>query len=126
MTKLKTIPLIISMSLICNTLSAKSFFPSMIQVSGPCKKKVPTNRSRLQISVENYGKELNDLYQKTTTTYNLLYKRIKSLKLKNSEIETSSYQVKKEFNWVKGKKIFRGYKVALSISVSSSETKICR
>ncbi len=95
----------------------------MIQVSGTCKKKVPTNRSRLQISVENYGKELNDLYQKTTTTYNLLYKRIKSLKLKNSEIETSSYQVKKEFDWVKGKKIFRGYKVALSISVSSSETQ---
>ena len=95
----------------------------MIQVSGTCKKRVPTNRSRLHISVENSGKEMNELYKKTTTTYNSLYKKIKSLKLKNSDLETSSYQVNKEFDWHKGKKLFRGFKVSVSITVTSSETK---
>ena len=95
----------------------------MIQVSGTCKKRVPTNRSRLHISVENSGKELNDLYNKTTRTYNSLLKKIKELKLKHSELETSSYQVKKEFDWHKGKKTFRAFKVNLSLTVSSSETQ---
>tara|TARA_Y100001970_G_C14016820_1_gene741355 strand:- start:41 stop:682 length:642 start_codon:yes stop_codon:yes gene_type:complete len=95
----------------------------MIQVSGTCKKRVATDRSRLHITVENSGKEMNELYKKTTQTYNSLYKKIKSLKLKNSEIETSSYQVKKEFDWHKGKKLFRGFKVSISIAVSSSENK---
>ena len=121
--RLKAFLISLPLCFTAHTMSANNNFPSMIQVSGTCKKRVPTNRSRLHISVENSGKEMNELYQKTTKTYNSLYKIIKNLKLKNSEVETSSYQVKKEFDWHKGKKIFRGFKVSLSLTVSSSETQ---
>jgi uncharacterized protein YggE len=107
----------------CSNLWSKEINQSMVKVSGKCKQRVPTDRSRLEISVENAGSDLDDLYSKTISTYEKILKDIKGLKLKHSSLETSSYQVKKEYDWNKGKRVFRGHKVSISLSVTSSETK---
>ena len=115
--------LALSFLLLCISAQAKELDQSLIKVSGKCKKRVATDRSRLEINVENSGQDLDALYNLTLSTYEKILKEINQLKLKNSSLETSSYQVRKEYDWNKGKRVFRGHKVSISISVSSSETK---
>ena len=90
-----------SFLLFCCLVQGKELEQSLIKVSGKCKKRVATDRSHLEINVENSGKDLDALYNLTLSTYEKLLKEIKNLKLKNSSLETSSYQVRKEYDWNK-------------------------
>ena len=96
---------------------------SKISVRGKCVKEISPDRSKVGITVENEKSDLNSAYDKTIKVYNKFLKEIKELKLKDQEIITSQFNVKKQFNWVKGKKVFHGFKVSISINVSTSQIK---
>lgn len=112
--------LILGMNLSIKTIYAEEK-ESMVSVVGTCRKAMVPNRGRMSLTFEHQDMNVQKAYEKTIKQYNKALTQLKKMKLKDKELLSSRYNVSKSFEWSKGKKIFKGHKVIISITVTSSE-----
>lgn len=95
----------------------------LVSVEGECLKKIAPDKARLVITINNLEKTSEKASEKTQKTYNKLNKIIKNLELKNSELETTSYNVKEEKKWLKNEYQSLGYRARMGLEVTTPEIK---
>jgi uncharacterized protein YggE len=118
--------------LLCLTLLTHSAFSrakaddslsSAISVTGECSQYVEPDRASITVTVENEDKDSEDAYEKTTATYEELVNAVKKQDFHELELVTTSTQMTKQFDWVNGKKNFRGHLAQIGLSITTSDTK---
>ncbi len=103
------------------TLASSGSIDRSVLVNGQCVKNLDPDRSSLRLTVETIEPTVTASTQKAQKQYEILRKEIKSLNLKEVEIETQEYSVNEDISWDKNKKKVNGFKTRMGIFVSTSE-----
>jgi uncharacterized protein YggE len=94
-----------------------------ITVSGKCDLSVEPDRGAITFTVESLNKNIKKSTSETNKVGTSLIKALKGLKLKNAQVSTESYNVRKETQWENRKNIFKGYKSTMGIRIETSDIK---
>lgn len=92
-----------------------------IDVTGICHKKVTPDRIRVNYIIDITEKSQKESVDNANKIYKNLLKELKKLKLKDLEEKTENYSVLPEYRWISSKRVFKGYKTNIHISVATSE-----
>ncbi len=92
-----------------------------ISVNGECNKKLSPDRFRVEFRVEVTNKSQQKSTSKANSIYAALKKEIQKINPKDLELNTSTYNVNPEYEWAKNKRIYKGFKTTLGLTVVSSE-----
>lgn len=92
-----------------------------ITVNGQCELKVSPDRGAIIFTAEYEDKNVKTVTNKTNEVSTKLIKKLKDLKLKNSQVSTESYNVHERHDWENGKRVFRGHKASLAVRIETSE-----
>lgn len=94
-----------------------------ITVSGKCDLSVEPDRGAITFTVESLNKNIKKSTSETNKVGTSLIKALKGLKLKNAQVSTESYNVRKETQWENRKNIFKGYKSTMGVRIETSDIK---
>lgn len=114
-------PGLYSALLLSLTLNSFAASPDLIMVQGKCDKKVVPDRAAITFTSENTNKDQKKAFTKTTKEIEDLKSQINKLKLKNSVLKSTGYQVNPVREYEKDKLVDKGMRVALSLRVETSE-----
>jgi len=95
--------------------------PDLIMVQGKCEKKVVPDRAAITFTAENTHKDQKKAFTKTTQEIEELKTQIKKMKLKDSVLKSTGYQVHPVREYEKERLIDKGMRVSLSLRVETSE-----
>lgn len=95
--------------------------PDLIMVQGKCDKKVVPDRAAITFTSENTNRDQKKAFTKTTKEIDDLKIQISKLKLKDSVLKTTGYQVNPVREYENDKLVDKGMRVALSLRVETSE-----
>lgn len=92
-----------------------------VQVQGSCEMKVVPDRGSVSFTAENQSKDQQEAVKKTNKQINELKESLNSLKLKDSELKTTSYHVGSIKEWEKDKMVDKGIRASMTLEISTSE-----
>ncbi len=92
-----------------------------VSVSGHCMKRVSPDRGTLQMTAEAKEDNPTAASKKATALYEKLRSEVKKLNLKDTQLQTSNYNVHPEYDYNNGKQKLRGYRAAMGIEVETAE-----
>lgn len=92
-----------------------------ITVNGQCELKIAPDRGAIIFTAEYEDKNVKAVTSKTNEISTKLIKKLKDLKLKQSQVSTESYNVHERHDWENGKRVFRGHKASLAVRIETSE-----
>ena len=104
--------------LISSSVMASSSF---VNVTGRCQIKVIPDQASLSFTAESLEKDQQKAVAKMTAQMNSLTEKMKALKLKDTILETSGYNVYEQRDWENNKMISKGYRASLTLTVTSSD-----
>lgn len=104
--------------LISSSVMASSSF---VNVTGRCQMKVIPDQASLSFTAESLEKDQQKAVTKMTAQMNSLTEKMKALKLKDTILETSGYNVYEQRDWENNKMISKGYRASLTLTVTSSD-----
>lgn len=94
---------------------------SFVNVTGRCQMKVIPDQASLSFTAESLEKDQQKAVAKMTAQMNSLTEKMKALKLKDTILETSGYNVYEQRDWENNKMISKGYRASLTLTVTSSD-----
>lgn len=97
--------------------------PRFVSVNGICQKKVRPDRGIVSFAtefVESTSKKASEL---AADQQQALIRKIKSMGLKDAQLATSGFTVLPDYEWVKSKQVFKGYKARAVLDVETSQTE---
>lgn len=115
--------IILSLIFMNNFLIAKEEVKPYVSVKGKCFKKIMPDKGSVQVTVKLIKKTSAETSKELKRIYENIRKKIKNLGLANLELLTSNYSVHREDRWERQKRIFKGYRGFVSLSVYSSDIK---
>lgn len=65
----------------------------------------------VSLGVTTEGKELKDTQEENTKTTSMIINTLKNLGIPSTDIQTQSYQIFPQYDYIEGKQIFRNYRV---------------
>ena len=95
---------------------------SRINVSGQCIRTLVPDRASVNISSEVLEKTVGEASAKANDFYNKMREAVKKLNLKDLELETTQYNLYEKTEWQNNKTVSKGFRAAIGLSVSTSET----
>ena len=98
-------------------------YPSLrvIAVTGNGKVMARANYVQLQIEVNTQGVNVQEAQQENANIMNHVIQSIFGLNIPREDIQTASYTIFPNYDYVDGKQIFKGYEVTNALSVKISD-----
>lgn len=98
-------------------------YPSLrvIAVTGNGKVMARANYVQLQIEVNTQGVNVQEAQQENANIMNHVIQSIFGLNIPREDIQTASYTILPNYDYVDGKQIFKGYEVTNALSVKISD-----
>lgn len=94
-------------------------------VFGEGRVSVKPDIATVSIGFTNEGKQLEMVQQENAKISQQIINSIKSMGISSKDIQTQSYNVNVEYDYVEGKQVFRGYRVTNILSITIREfTKV--
>jgi len=95
-----------------------------ISVVGQCKLDVQPDKIQLQFTVEEENKNQKVVSENAHQKYNTLLSKMKAANIKNAEFETNQYQVYPNYAWEDRKRVFKGYKAIIGLTIKTSDLEV--
>lgn len=95
--------------------------PRVVSVRGECQTKVSPDRGSLILSIRSRKPSAGAAAQQTQERFNSLIGKVRKLALKEMTLQTQTFQVNEEFDYVNGKQNSRGFVALQSLEVETSE-----
>ncbi|MFJ8264092.1 SIMPL domain-containing protein [Rummeliibacillus sp. NPDC094406] len=89
----------------------------VITVIGNGKIAASPNYVQLQVEVITNGKEVSSAAQENAAIMNRVIQSLIALGIPREDIQTASYNVSPNYDYIEGKQVFRGYEVTNAITV---------
>lgn len=91
--------------------------PRVITVNGNGEISVAPNFAELRIEVVTQSQDLNEAQRQNANLMNQVIQAILSLGISREDIQTSSFSVFPQYDYVEGRQVFRGYEVTNALTV---------
>lgn len=91
--------------------------PRVITVNGNGEIKVAPNFAELRIEVVTQSQDLNEAQRQNANLMNQVIQAILALGISREDIQTSSFSVFPQYDYVEGRQVFRGYEVTNALTV---------
>jgi uncharacterized protein len=91
--------------------------PNLLEVFGEGELSIPPNLATVNLGVTTEGKEVIQTQQQNASEMNQVINSLLSLGITKNHIRTFDYRIDSEYDFDKGKQIFRGYKVTHLLEV---------
>lgn len=93
-------------------------YSNSVKLNGKGTLKTKPDMAILTLGVITEGKELKTVQEENALKTNSLINRLKAMGINERDIQTQSYNVDIEYDYVDGKQVFRGYRVTNTIVVT--------
>lgn len=93
----------------------------LVTVSGQCIKQVQPDKMKVQLNIVHLDKNASVASAKTHDLNNKLNKKIKSLDLKDLELNTTNYNLHEKHQWKNNSQVSLGFEATLGLEVSTSQ-----
>jgi uncharacterized protein YggE len=97
--------------------------PRSVTVIGMCQKKVHQDRGVVSFAIEHIERTSKQASDLTAQQLRALSTKVKAMNLNDLTLDTSGYTVLPDYEWTKGKQIFKGYKARATLDVDTSQTE---
>lgn len=94
----------------------------VITVTGNGKVDAQPNYVQLQLEVSTEGEDLSRVQQENANLMNQVIQSILALGIPRENIQTSTYNIVPNYDFVDGRQVFRGYEVRNAITVKVTDT----
>ncbi len=111
----------IALVLLAPALDWSAADTKFVSVSGYCMKRVSPDRGTLNMSAEAKEDDPTAASQKATKLYDKLRAEVKKLNLKDTQMQTSHYNVHPEYDYNNGKQKLRGYRATMGIEIETAD-----
>ncbi len=102
-------------------LMADTYQKDSISVNGECTEKINPDRIRIEFNVDVTEKKQKLSTVKANKIYEKLKAGVNKINPKDLELNTSSYNVRPNYDYTKGRRLLRGYQTTIGLTVISSE-----
>lgn len=113
--------LVLTLLFISSLSVADDKLKDVLSVMGLCNIDILPDRVSVSFTIEELDMNQKNSTDKASKKYNALLSKIKALKLKNAEYQTTEYSVFPHRPWENRKQVFKGYKTRISFKVTTSE-----
>lgn len=113
---MKNIHLAILMMIV--SLTSFSINAQKISLTSKGEVEVTPDIASTIINIQKTSKEADELKSKILKISKDLNKEFSKLNIEDKDIQTSNLQINKEYNWVNGKKVFKGYRASINTTVT--------
>jgi hypothetical protein len=93
-----------------------------ITITGEGKITAIPDIALVSLGMENTSMDIQVAQKKNSDTMNSLINQLKALDISKDDIQTTSYNIYPQYDWVNGKQILRGYTVSQNVTVKIRET----
>lgn len=92
-------------------------YPREITVSAEGRAFAAPDIAQVKLGVESEGMNISNIFKENTEKMNAILEEIKGLGIEEKDIQTTSYSLSPRYDWIEGKRIFRGYTLRQEIKV---------
>lgn len=105
-------------------LSATAFAaPRLVSVQGKCEIKVTPDRGSIQLNTEKVAPSSAAALDEVTKKIDAAKASIQKMNLKDLELRTTHLQLNRHSEWENNKSVFKGFRAALGLEVTTSDIK---
>ncbi|MBN1326192.1 SIMPL domain-containing protein [Candidatus Falkowbacteria bacterium] len=94
-----------------------------ITITGEGKVTAIPDIATLSLGMENTSMDIQEAQKKNSGTMNSLLNQLTALNVAKEDIQTTSYNIYPQYDWIEGRQILRGYTISQNVVVKIRDTE---